>query len=156
MLEVNEMKKKTATILKSMTALITGIAFTSLLQAGISFAANKDQQLKPGTIRVQQDESAYPGLAQITLEQAKDVALSNVQGEVLKIQLEYENGFLVYDVEVVKPDKCIADVKVDAGDGQVLRIDDDTADNKKDGYEEGSKDDRYEGDNEDHDREGKD
>ena len=139
-----------------MTAFITGIALTSLLQAGNSFSADKDQQFKPGTIRVQQDESAYPGLAQITLEQAKDVALSNVQGEVLKIQLEYENGFLVYDVEVVKPDKSIAAVKVDAGDGQVLRIDEDTADDKKNGYEEGGRDDRYEGDYEDHDCEGKD
>ncbi|HHB75097.1 MAG TPA: peptidase M4 [Desulfobulbus sp.] len=156
MLEVNKMKKKTATIFKSTTALITTIAVASLLQVGISSAANKDQQLKSGTIRVQQDESAYPGLAQITLEQAKDAALSNVQGEVLKIQLEDEDGFLVYGVEIVAPDKSISDVKVDAGNGKVLRVDKDSADNERDGYDEEDKNDRHEGDREDNDHEGRD
>ena len=150
------MKKKTATIFKSVTALITTIAVASLLQVGISSAANKGQQLKPGTIRVQQDESAYPGLAQITLEQAKDAALSNVQGEVLKIQLEDEDGFLVYGVEIVAPDKSVADVKVDAGNGEVLRVDKDSADNERDGYDEGGKNDGHDGDREDNDREGRD
>ena len=130
------MKKKTATIFKSATALITGIALASLLQAGISFAANKGQQLKPGTIRVQQDESAYPGLATITLEQAKDVALANVQGEVLKIELEDENGFLVYGVEIVGSDKMVTDVKIDAGNGEILLVEKDTPDGNKEGADE--------------------
>jgi len=130
------MKKKTATIFKSATALITGIALASLLQAGISFAANKGQQLKPGTIRVQQDESAYPGLATITLEQAKDVALANVQGEVLKIELEEENGFLVYGVEIVAPDKMVTGVKIDAGNGEILLVEKDTPDGNKEGDDE--------------------
>ena len=151
------MKKKTATIFKSATVLVTGIALVSLLQAGLSSAAgNKDQQLTSGTIQVQQDESAYPGLAQITLEQAKDAALSNVQGEVLKIQLEDEDGFLVYGVEIVAPDKSISDVKVDAGNGKVLRVDKDAADNERDGYDEGGKNDGHEGDREDNDHEGRD
>ncbi len=150
------MMKETVSIYKIATTMIIGIAMATLLQAGISFANNKDQPLKPGTIRVQQEESTYPGLATITLEQAKDVALANVQGEILKIELEDEDGFLVYGVEIVTPKKIIANLKIDAGNGEVLRIDKDTADNNSDGYDQGDNNDRHDEDQEDNDHEERD
>ncbi len=122
------MKKKTATICKMATTFITAIALASIVQAGMSFAADNGKEVQNGSIRVQQEEAAYPGLAQITLEQAKDVAMANVQGEVLKIELEEENGFLVYGIEVVAPDKTVTDVKIDAGNGDILLVEKDTPD----------------------------
>ena len=126
------MKKKTVTIYKMATMFITAIAFASIVQAGISFAGDNGKEVTKGTVRVQQKESAYPGLAQITLEQAKDVALAEVQGEVLKIELEEENGFLVYGVEIVTPDKNITDIKIDAGNGDILLVEKDSPDTNKD------------------------
>jgi len=122
------MKKKTATICKMATTFITAIALASIVQAGMSFAADNGKEVQNGSIRDQQEEAAYPGLAQITLEQAKDVAMANVQGEVLKIELEEENGFLVYGIEVVAPDKTVTDVKIDAGNGDILLVEKDTPD----------------------------
>ena len=43
-----------------------------------------------------------------------------VPGKILKIRLENENSFLVYDVEVVTADKAIMEVMVDAGSGKTL------------------------------------
>ena len=130
------MKKKTAAICKTATTFITAIALASIIQSGMSFAGDKGKEVTNGSIRVQQEESAYPGLARITPEQAKDVALSNIQGEVLKIELEDENGFLVYGVEVVGPDKMVTDVKIDAGNGDVLLVEKDTSDGNKDNNDE--------------------
>jgi len=115
------MKKKTK-IYGTLTVLITGLTFVTLLQTGVSYADDKHQEIKAGSIRVHQQESAYPALAKITLEQAGDAALSTVKGEIVKIQLEDENNFLVYGIEVVAPDKSIADVKIDAGNGEVLLV----------------------------------
>lgn len=40
----------------------------------------------------------------------------------VKTELEEENGFLAYGVEVVGADRAIEDVKVDAGSGEVLAV----------------------------------
>ena len=131
MLEVTHMKKQTATLFKMSTTIVTAIALASLIQSGMSFAGNSEETITNGTIRVQQEEAAYPGLATVTMEQAKDVALANVEGEVLKIELENENGFLVYGVEIVTPEKLITEIKVDAGNGDILLVEKDTSDTKK-------------------------
>ncbi len=138
------MKKKTVTICKMATTFITAIALASIVQAGMSFAGDNGKEVTSGSIRVQQEESAYPALAQITVEQAKDIALSNIQGEVLKIELEEENGFLVYGVEVVGPDKTVTDVKIDAGNGDVLLVEKDTPDGDKDNNDEQDNNDEHE------------
>lgn len=138
------MKKKTLTICKMATTFITAVALASIVQAGMSFAGDNGKEVISGTIRVQQEESAYPGLAQITVEQAKDIALSNIQGEVLKIELEEENGFLVYGVEIVTPEKIITDIKIDAGNGDILLVEKDTPDTKKDGDDDQDNNDEHE------------
>ena len=138
------MKKTNKTVYKTAITLVTGITLATLFQAGISFAENRDQDLKTGTIRIEQEESAYPGLAKISFEQAKDIALANVQGEVLKIELEDENGFLVYGVEIVTPEKTITDIKVDAGNGKILLIEKDPPDDSRDNDRDDKEDDEHE------------
>jgi len=63
----------------------------------------------------------------------------------LKAELENENGYLVYGVEIVKADKQIADVKVDAGNGKILKVDVDQKDhNVHEVHEEDSDNEREE------------
>jgi uncharacterized membrane protein YkoI len=66
-------------------------------------------------------------LARITPEQARDAALAQVPGTVKKVELENEDGNVVYDVEI-KTAKGESDVKVDAGDGRVLHVEQDGED----------------------------
>ena len=138
------MKKKTVTIHKMAMTVISAIALASFVQAGISFAGDNGKEVMNGSIRIQQEESTYPGMAQITMEQAKEAALSNVQGEVLKIELEEENGFLVYGVEIVTPENTITDIKIDAGNGDILLVEKDIPDSKNDGDDKQHNNDEHE------------
>ena len=76
--------------------------------AGASFADTDGTEVKNGTIRIEkQTEAEFPSMAKISMDQAVERALASVQGQILKAELDDENGFLVYDVEVVSAAKAI-------------------------------------------------
>lgn len=60
------------------------------------------------------------GLAKVDQTSAERAALEAVQGTVKETDLESENGFVVYGVEVSGNDGKTHDVKVDAGTGEIL------------------------------------
>lgn len=74
-------------------------------------------------------------LAQITQEQAIAIALAAVNtdkvGKMTDVQLENEDGNVVYAVEFTK-NGIETDVKIDAGNGKVLLIEDDTTESDQD------------------------
>ena len=110
----------------------SGLLVAGLVVAGAGFAESDEAEVHSGTIRIEnQAEADFPTLAKITLDQAVQKALAEVQGQVLKTEIENENGFLLYGVEVVTADKAIVDVKVDAGSGKVLAMDRDKADDEE-------------------------
>ena len=110
----------------------SGVLVTGLAVAGASFAKSDISKVSNGTIRIEKlAESDFPALAKLTSDQAVQMALAAVPGKVLKTELENENGFLVYGVEVVTPDKSIMDIKVDAGSGKVLAMNKDDVDGKE-------------------------
>jgi uncharacterized membrane protein YkoI len=61
--------------------------------------------------------------ATIGLSQATSAALIQVPGTVLKAALDSGNGNLAYSVEVKTSTNEIKDLKVDAGNGTVLHVD---------------------------------
>lgn len=129
------MKKKWIAIIGS------GVLVTGLAVAGAGFAKSESGEVRGGTIRIEkQSEAEFPSMAKISMDQAVQKALVSVQGQVLKTELEDENGFLVYGIEVVSADKSVVDVKVDAGAGNVLAMDRDMADGE--GHESGEHGDR--------------
>jgi len=67
-------------------------------------------------------------LARITPEQASAAALAKVPGTVKKVELENEDGNVVYGVEI-KTANGESDVKIDAGDGRVLHVEKDGEEN---------------------------
>ena len=91
-----------------------------------------------GTIQLPNEgmqESAQASLAKLTVQQAINAAVSRQSGTVLRMELQNEDGFLVYNVELVSPDKKVHEIKVDAGDGSILRIDVDSADREAENEE---------------------
>ena len=64
------------------------------------------------------------------MDSAINIALAQVPGKVLRAELENENGYLVYGVEIVKTEHQIMDVKVDAGNGKILKIEQDRSDSE--------------------------
>jgi len=129
--------------MKKISTIIGSIVLIAFIAIGGVFA----QQAKhTGSIHVNNDnEAEYASMATISLDSAIKTALNQVPGKVLKAELENENGYLVYGVEIVKADKQIADVKVDAGNGKILKVDVDQKDyNVHEVHEEDSDNEREE------------
>jgi len=73
----------------------------------------------------EEDESeALAGLATITADEAKNFAEDEIGSTASNVELGNENGSLVYEVQIGKQE-----VKVDAGNGSILHIENDDIDN---------------------------
>lgn len=128
--------------MKKMMTIIGGVVLTALIAIG---GVSAQQAKHTGSIQVKSDDEAgFAGMATVSLDSAINAALKQVPGKVLKAELENENGYLVYGVEIAKADHQIVDVKVDAGNGKILKIDNDQKDNEgregedhDNGHEEG-------------------
>ncbi len=122
------MKRKVLAITVILAAiLVVGPGYVSYIRA----RGNEDVQ--SASIKVKQDhEGEFAGMAKIGLQQAIDTALTRANGKLLRAELGNENGFLIYDIEIVEADQSVADVKVDAGEGNVLLVSKDSADRSGD------------------------
>ena len=72
----------------------------------------------------EEDQSKLIPLAKITSDEAAQIAIKNVSAQpndVKSIELEHENGDVVYSVDVTQGNKPV-DVKVDAVSGNVIRV----------------------------------
>jgi hypothetical protein len=113
---------------------VLAAALGSLSVFGFSTAAYGQEAVEGparGTIRVA-GEADLQALAKITPEQARDAALAEVPGATFSEgELEEEDGYLVYEIELVADEKEV-DVVVDAGNGAVLRVE--RGEDEKDGW----------------------
>jgi uncharacterized membrane protein YkoI len=66
------------------------------------------------------EEKQLQSLAKIDQKAAEQAALQAVPGTVKDAELGNENGYVVWEVEVAGNDGTLYEVKVDAGNGQVL------------------------------------
>jgi hypothetical protein len=129
-------------MIKVIMIAIEGVALIGLIAIGMTFAQMTKQA---GSIPVKgKDEAGFVGMAKIPLDSAIQAALAAVPGKVVKTELENENGYLVYGIEIAKADREMVDVKVDAGDGKVLKVDTDRenhegheGEDSENGHEEG-------------------
>lgn len=89
--------------------------------------AEKSTAEKPvaGTIRVTKAPKRVdlPALAKISFDQALQAAIAAAPGQVVKAELEVEDGCLMYSFEIVTSKHAIVEVEIDAGNGAVLDID---------------------------------
>ena len=90
--------------------------------------ANESKEGEDGEEAKDREEGAeserLKSLARITPEQAQAAALAQVSGTVKKVELENEDGNVVFGVEI-KTAEGESDVKIDAGDGRVLHVEKD-------------------------------
>ena len=59
---------------------------------------------------------------QVTIEEAMNIARNQVQGQVVKVELEHEQGVLVYEVDIITQQGVKYEVIVNANTGGVLSI----------------------------------
>lgn len=70
-------------------------------------------------------EAGLRGGAVLPLAQALDIATKQVPGEVIKVELEREHGQTIYEVKVLSGNGRVREIKLDAFNGTVLKIEDD-------------------------------
>lgn len=63
----------------------------------------------------------YWGRYRINTETAIQIALQQVPGQVIKVELDDENGLLVYEIDI-RTTAGVYEVHVNASTGQILRI----------------------------------
>ncbi|AHF97258.1 peptidase M4 [Desulfurella acetivorans A63] len=117
---------------KKLAALALGGLLFATSAAGIATA---NSQLN-GSIKITQDNEAnYANLASVNIDQAVASALKAQPGQVIKAGLENEDGYLVWGVEIASNNQ-IHEVKVDAKNAKILKIEKDQPDSQKEGTEE--------------------
>ena len=113
------------------------VAMVLLVGAGVAFASNSSSQTSIGveddaddayqgsiSTPVGQNESSLQKLANIDKAAAEQAALKAVPGTVHEAELETsDNGYVVYDIELAGKDGNNHEVKVDAGNGEILHQD---------------------------------
>ena len=124
---------------------ITGVAAPAIVAATVppaqaeNRAPNYSSSIRLGAEhrRGETKEAArYADLATIDLGQAIAAAKARVPAKVLSAALDNENGNLVYSV-LVRPAQAgesLQDIKVDAGNGMVLKVD--SGEDEDDGEDE--------------------
>ncbi|PMP68566.1 PepSY domain-containing protein [Desulfurella multipotens] len=117
---------------KKLAALALGGLLLATSAAGIATASS---QLN-GSIKITQDNEAnYANLASVNIDQAVASALKAQPGQVIKAGLENEDGYLVWGVEIASNNQ-IHEVKVDAKNAKILKIEKAQPDSQKEGIEE--------------------
>ncbi|MED3622969.1 PepSY domain-containing protein [Neobacillus thermocopriae] len=58
----------------------------------------------------------------ITKEQAQEIALNRVPGTILHVDMDLENGVLVYEVFILTEDNRLFEVEILARSGRILKV----------------------------------
>ncbi|WP_391207109.1 PepSY domain-containing protein [Psychrobacillus sp. L4] len=130
------MKKKM--IIPALAATLIGGAVAGNSLFSTAFASGK----APVTNQVedQKDDDNIAELqakAKLTLDEAQVIALNKVAGTVKDSELEDEDGVVVYSFEIKTTAGDVNDVKVNAENGEIVKVENDAKD-EENGTEEGS------------------
>jgi uncharacterized membrane protein YkoI len=111
-------------------------AMVLLVGAGVAYAANSssdantgreddgDDAYKGSVSAPDQNDSSLQQVDKVDQASAEQAALEAVPGTVHEAELETsDNGYVVYDIEIAGDDGKNHEVKVDAGNGEILHQD---------------------------------
>jgi Predicted membrane protein len=58
----------------------------------------------------------------ITMQQAREIALRRVPGQIQHVDMDLENGVLVYEVFILTADHRIFEVEIHARSGRIIKV----------------------------------
>lgn len=64
----------------------------------------------------------YSRYSRISIDDAMTIALERIPGEVVKVELDTENGLLVYEVDIINMQGVKYEVEIDAQTGEVIKL----------------------------------
>ncbi|CAM3142677.1 PepSY domain-containing protein [Filibacter tadaridae] len=63
-----------------------------------------------------------PNYRRISIEQAMAIATEQVPGQVVKAELDYDDGVLLYEIDIRTSQGVKYEVKIHAATGEILRV----------------------------------
>ncbi|OAH57761.1 MULTISPECIES: PepSY domain-containing protein [Bacillaceae] len=127
------MKKKLLVPALAVTVLGSGIA-GSVIDFS-AFASDSTQTEVSEKVEQKQLEKK----TKLTKQESIDIALKEVQGSASDVELEDEDGVIIYSVEVTDDQGQKHEVAVDANTGKILKIEADDEESEKEDGEENDK-----------------
>ncbi|KAB7705602.1 hypothetical protein F9802_13790 [Bacillus aerolatus] len=115
-------------IVPALAAAIIGGGATSAIYVS---AATKDKTVEQGEMNDQQEQAVLAKQAKFSEQESVKISLEKVPGTVKNVELDDEDGTVVYEVEVQAKDGKEQDVKIDAQTGKVIKIEKDDEDEKE-------------------------
>lgn len=58
----------------------------------------------------------------VSMQQAQEIALARVPGQIVHVDMELEHGVLVYEIFIMNPDNRLFEVEVLAKSGRILKV----------------------------------
>lgn len=103
-----------------------------IFQVSVAPARSQDPALPSTLPPVEAEDGLDAGFARaavldgriLPLDRILDILRSNFDGEVIEIQLEYEENELVYEFDIVSPDGRVFEVEIDAKTGVIVEVED--------------------------------
>ncbi|QQK76274.1 PepSY domain-containing protein [Salicibibacter cibarius] len=62
------------------------------------------------------------------MQQAQDIALQRIPGQVIHVDMDLEHGVFVYEIFILTPDNRIYEVEVNGNTGNILKIEEEDFD----------------------------
>ena len=59
----------------------------------------------------------------LPLEKILKISRKKIQGKILEVELEHENGQLIYELEILDKKGIVWEIKIDAKTGKILKKD---------------------------------
>lgn len=70
----------------------------------------------------QNAQSPYSRYSRISIEDAMTIAIEQIPGEVVKVELDTKNGLLVYEVDITTMEGLKYEVEIDAQSGAIIKM----------------------------------
>ena len=64
----------------------------------------------------------YNRYSRISIEDAMSIALEQIPGEIVKVELDTENGLLVYEVDIMTAQGIKYEMEIDAQTGRIVKV----------------------------------
>lgn len=69
------------------------------------------------------DDDMVPATTRINMDEAKRIALQQVAGTIIAVELDADDGVVYWELEVRSTDGALYDIEIDAESGRVIEVD---------------------------------
>ena len=83
---------------------------------------NNWRPVNPNWNAQQYNNNPYNAYRRISIEEAMIIAKERVPGEVIKVELDTENGLFVYEIEIRSAQGIEYELEIDVYTGQIVKL----------------------------------